>query len=177
MSESTTDRCTRVGAYSRRCMEVFTHVCVPLWSQCLTVSACLFLLRYTHTHARILRTEANLPTRVHNEAVSRSRGGFAGVGGEFTEALPRSLSRKPLLGRVWNIGSHGGPYFWNDRGSVELRKLQEKGDGSYLPDARILGTRVLCWLSYGLWETRIVSGWISWKNFGRTRLLIKRKIP
>lgn len=104
MSESTTDRCTRVGAYSRRCMEVFTHVCVPLWSQCLTVSACLFLLRYTHTHARILRTEANLPTRVHNEAVSRSRGGFAGVGGEFTEALPRSLSRKPLLGRSGTLG-------------------------------------------------------------------------
>lgn len=142
MSESTTDRCTRVGAHSRRCMEAFTHVCVPLWSQCLTVSACLFLLRYTH--ALILRTEANLPTRVHNEAVSRSRGGFAGVGVEFTEALLRSLLRKPLLGRVWNIGSHAGPYFRNDRGSVKLRKLQEKGDGSCLSDARILGTRVLC---------------------------------
>lgn len=65
------------------------------------------------------------------------------MGEEFTEALPRSLSRKPLLGRVWNIGSYAGPYFRNDRGSVELKKLQEKGDGSCLPDARILGTRVL----------------------------------
>ena len=89
--ELTTNRFTRVGVHSFHAAETFTHVCVCLCG--LTVLACLFLLHSTY---RIV--EPNLPARVQNVAVCcRLRGGFARVGGEFTEALSWSLPRKPFL--------------------------------------------------------------------------------
>lgn len=131
-----------------------------------------------HSHARTHTKNRSEPPYTCSQRSSQPVEGRIRWGGRRIYGGPSEvLVEKTITWKVWNIGSHAGPYFRNDRGSVELRKLQEKGDGSCLPDARILGTRVLCSLSYGLWEARIVSGWISRKNFGRTRLLVRRKIP
>lgn len=79
---------------------MFACVCVlyslPAWT--LSSFFC-----YTHTQP----AEPNLPAHVFTtqQSLCRSRGGFAGVGGEFTEAFSRSLPREPFLGRIWNIGS------------------------------------------------------------------------
>lgn len=75
---------------------------LPAWTLFL-----LLLHTNTHTHTQPSRTEPNLPAHVFTtqQSLCRSRGGFAGVGGEFTEAFSRSLPREPFLGRIWNVGS------------------------------------------------------------------------
>lgn len=111
MSESTTDRCTRVGAYFERCGGV--HACLRasvVFTLCPPGLSSFFC--YTHTQP----AEPNLPAHVFTtqQSLCRSRGGFSGVGGEFTEAFSRSLPREPFLGRIWNIGSSRRPVFSNE---------------------------------------------------------------
>lgn len=107
---------------------------------------------YTHTQP----AEPNLPAHVFTtqQSLCRSRGGFSGVGGEFTEAFSRSLPREPFLGRIWNIGSSRRPVFSNELyGTVGQRERFRGDDGSRSPNARISLTetrvRLCCCFSFG----------------------------